>query len=223
MTNYGCILAGNLGSSAHLLDGWSYKENEEGFDIVQSEWIALDRAYFPQKNADVASSFGFSSAYVTDSDVQPEGDLYLAKITAKGIKNAGGYKVRIGSQSQSVKGFAIETVGTSQVMVENVYTYQTPTVSINRTSDSPSPYTTGANQDPPYAPSVTNIGTSGSARNVPHGWIVTINQEGVGASMVGTALVVPLWFITEEYNYVQEWINPEYDFTTESGGGDLGA
>lgn len=209
MTNYGCIIAGNLGTSAHLLDGWMYKENEEGFDIVQSEWIATDRSYFPQKLDSVGGYFGFNIAYVTDSEVLPEGDLFVAKITAKGLKESSGTKkIRIGSQSQSVKKELVETVGTTTIGRTEIYTYSTPVVTVNRVDTVTSPLVDGTNATPPIVPDVQTLGT-GSIRNIPNGWVVSIAQEGIGANTFGTAFSVPLWFITEEYRYVNEYADPE--------------
>lgn len=205
MTNYGCIIAGNLGTSAHLLDGWTYKENEEGFDVVQSEWIATNRDYFPQKLDSVGGYFGFSYAYVTDTDVQPEGDLFVAKITAKGLKESTGTKkIRISSQTQSVKKQVATLIGTSVFWTTDQYNYTTPVVTVNRVDTASSLLVDGTNATPPIVPDVQTLGT-GSIRNIPSGWVVSVAQEGVGANLVGTAFIVPLWSITEEYRYVNEW------------------
>lgn len=204
MTGDGCILHG--ATTVKLLDGWTSKENESGFDVVDATFISVFESDLPAKNEDVSSYFGFSVAVVTSSEITVEGNLFVARVSAKGIKTASGYNVRIGSQSQQITVDKPETVGTATVLVKNIYTYHTPTVTISRVDSAQSTLASGEVATPPIVPPITTPPEGDNkTRNIPSGWVVTVEQEGVGSVNLGTAVNVPCWFINEKYSYIHEY------------------
>lgn len=209
MDNYGCILHGNLGTTWHLLDGWKSNEPEEGFDTVTATLIASSSAYMPSRQDNIGTSFGFSALYITQQDLENEGDVVVANIVAKGIKDASAMKVRCGSTSTQTTGneVTITDYGPPPVytITQKIYRRFDPNVTISRVSTSTSSLTPGDVADPPIIPVTPQVLGTGSIENSPYGWVVeAVEQDGVTKNILGTASV-PVWFITERWQYVQQF------------------
>jgi len=196
-----------------VLDGWSYTEPEEGFDTLQAEVIAASDAYLPQKNDDVATEFGFSTAIVIErGDVTEEGNLYKAKIKAKGIKTDAGYKVRSGASAQIVQGIRSTRIGTSEPPIYSEQPFQSirynPWISVAYVATGTATVAIGDVVTPPVIPVAPQSTGTGTLLNDPFGWVVEdIQSEGIGGTYSSPQPIA--WAHQIRYQWTPEFANGE--------------
>ena len=207
------ILHGNLGTSFLVLDGWSYTESEDGFDSIEAEVIAMADGDLPQKYDDVSTDFGFDIAIVTErGSVTEEGDLYKAKIKAKGRKSTTEFvKVRAGASAQVFQRTIFEetiTPGLYLPRTENNIRYN-PYVEVSYVSTSEATQTIGDVETPPIIPvdPPTEYGL-GTILNNPHGWVV----EDIQTEVLGGSLPTPsasAYFHKIRYQWYPEYADDQ--------------